>query len=272
MSQAEALSLAEFEITLAPGFIEAFRVTPAARGLVLVVGPNESGKSTLARALSNVLWPGSIPSAELECDAHFRLGPRALRAIHRGGKTRWLEAGVESEAPRLPPVELASCYRLSVEEGGESTRPLAEQIVRALAGGFDLSAARGSFQARPVNRAYTAWKQAGETLRKLQAEEGALVEQQSHLEGQRAQLVAERALHAEAAALESMRELQVAHAKLAQIEPELTQLARCERVNPEQGTRLKSLTRDVEAARKDQRAAQAILDERRQSCVMNLVE
>lgn len=269
MSEAQALSLAEFEITLAPGFIEAFRVAPAARGLVLVVGPNESGKSTLARALSNVLWPGSIPSAELECDAQFRLGARALRAIHRGGNTRWLEAGVECETPKLPPLELASCYRLSVEEGGESTRPLAEQIVRALAGGFDLAAARASFQPKPVNRAYTAWKQAGETLRKLQAEEDLLAGQQSRLEDLRAQLAAERALHAEAAALESMRELQAARATLAQIEPELTQLARCERVNPEQLTKLNTLTREFEAARKAQRAAQASLQELRQSLASN---
>jgi len=265
MSQVEALSLVEFEITLAPGFIEPFRVVPAARGLVLVVGPNESGKSTLARALSNVLWPGSIPSAELECEARFRLGPRALRAIHRGGKTRWLEAGVECETPKLPPLELASCYRLSVEESGESTRPLAEQVVRALAGGFDVAAARASFQPRPASRAYTNWKQAVDVLRKLQSEEDQLAGQQSRLEELGAQLADERALHAEAAALESMRELQDARGNLARIEPELAQLAGCERVNPEHGPKLKSLTRDVEAARKEQRAAQLILDELRQS-------
>ncbi len=228
----QSLLLEDLRVHRAPGFPGGLEFKPAARGLVLVHGSNESGKSTLARALWALLWPDSAKDSMLDCDGVFRLGTRRLIARHRDGKTRWQESGGDSEAPNLPVAELAECYRLSIEDKGEGSKSLALQIARALAGGFDLAAARKPFEVapRPGLSEFNELRAAREALDKVVKAERRDAEQEARLDSLRAARQAQLALIAELPMLEQLRLKIAAESTLADIEPRLKELAGCAHV------------------------------------------
>ena len=112
---ARSLELLDLELAHAPGFSEAFAIHTEAASQIVIVGPNESGKSSLAAALFSVLWPAQESNSNLDIAARFRFGERTLQARHRSKTTSWSENGVAVPAPPLPADEIASCFRIAVD-------------------------------------------------------------------------------------------------------------------------------------------------------------
>ena len=131
----------------APGLdkgIEERRFTP---GLNVVFGPNESGKSTLARAIQDTLWPEKKRPAELvDVETRWEHDGEQWSARHDGATT-WAREGTVCPAPSIPGAEYRTAYRLHLRdliagerEARKADDAFAQHIRATLDGGFDLSA------------------------------------------------------------------------------------------------------------------------------------
>ncbi len=54
-----------------PGVKEPFSVQPYSAHLNLLVGPNESGKTTLCRAIRAILWPGTETDEPISIESQW---------------------------------------------------------------------------------------------------------------------------------------------------------------------------------------------------------
>lgn len=135
-------------------------------GLVLLVGPNASGKSTLGRLLRGTLWPAQAP-ADMDAQTRWRLQPGGPRrnATLVFGRTQW-----DGEAPQIH-GESAASWQLTLREllatDGASDHAIAAAIQRQLDGGYDISAlekTRGP-ATRPPTKLRRAWQDTSEALR-----------------------------------------------------------------------------------------------------------
>ncbi len=109
-------------------------------GLVLIYGPNASGKSSLCRALRTVLWPGR---GRGRVDVVFeREDGEALEASLDGGVVQWRSEGGVIERPAIPSAEYGACYFLGIrsllEDRSGDDQALAASVRRQMAGGVDL--------------------------------------------------------------------------------------------------------------------------------------
>ena len=134
------MKLTRLRINRLPGIERPFELGPRelAGTLHVVHGPNESGKTSLVRALRSVLWRELEPGEQIEVEAHFDAGDTQWYARREGSRVAWQRDGVDSPPPALPPVEIASSFLVTIEE---VTRPenddFAARIRSALAGGVD---------------------------------------------------------------------------------------------------------------------------------------
>ena len=140
------MRLTSLRLLRAPGLPREITLADLAPGLVLLVGPNASGKSTIGRVVQTLLWPDAAGRAgdgvqaltEWQADA----GPASAQLA--AGAVRW-----DPHAPRVPAA--ADAWRLSVAEllrtQGKADRRIADEIERALTGGYDISRAAKAFSA-----------------------------------------------------------------------------------------------------------------------------
>ncbi len=135
------MKLERLDIRRLPGIDDPFALTvgPAVN---LVVGPNASGKSSLARAVRDLLWPARHDGGVRWLRARFRDGETELAVTCDGGAPVWTRGGQPVDPPRLPPPHLADCYRLTAPDllgpDGDLDRGLAAAIRTEMTGGFDL--------------------------------------------------------------------------------------------------------------------------------------
>lgn len=151
-----ALRFATIAARRLPGFPQGGpRLAELSPGINLVYGPNGAGKSSLVRAARALLWPELLPAASgAELAATFEVGAVSFQLELEAGRTaRYERDGAPGPPPPgLPPASLADRYDLALETllaaRGE---PLAGEIQREVAGGFDLAAARDrtGFRAQP---------------------------------------------------------------------------------------------------------------------------
>ncbi|RKY17887.1 MAG: hypothetical protein DRQ55_14710 [Planctomycetota bacterium] len=127
----------------APGLPDGLPELELEPGLTVIVGPNASGKSTLARVLRELLWPTSEGSGA---------SARSRWAVSDGTHSARLSAGHVSWQPHLdspPPRGAAGLARFSVrtllDDDDGDDQQLGQRIARELAGGLDLPAAAGAF-------------------------------------------------------------------------------------------------------------------------------
>ena len=141
-----------------------FELDGFADGINVVVGPNASGKTSIPRAVRAALYGGELAGESVDVEAVFALGdagdederyrredgtgPREalVQAARTGGALIWTRAGERIETPALPEHRFISCYTLHLEDllagDADTDADIARRLVREMAGGYDLDAAR----------------------------------------------------------------------------------------------------------------------------------
>ncbi len=160
--------LEEIDLQRAPGIPHAIRLADMSQGLVLLVGPNASGKSTLGRTVMAMLWP-KHPEPHVVAVGRWRMAPsgplQEVRLVY--GHAHW--QGDEPGASE----ELASSWKLTLldllDVDASSDDLIARTIERELAGGYDLAAIRPTRKASmsPHRTAKKEHLEAGKSLRDL---------------------------------------------------------------------------------------------------------
>ena len=141
------MRLRRLTINALPGITPGFTFAPPDAGVILITGPNAIGKSSLARALKHLLGGvdrrGDPPALSLA--AEFDIGGSRWQVTRNGGQVVWMRDGEPTTSPSLPSAGQISLYRLSMESllaDDPSDQAMAEELWRALRGGFDLDAPR----------------------------------------------------------------------------------------------------------------------------------
>jgi uncharacterized protein YhaN len=132
-----------------PGIPEGFTLPELSDGVTVVFGPNASGKSSTARAIETVLWPGREAQRGVAVVAEYRMDGSYFRVEVDAGHVAVQRDGAEARAPELPAPELRHRYRLSLHELiACDNADFAKEIARQSAGGYDLAAAADALQFR----------------------------------------------------------------------------------------------------------------------------
>ncbi|MEQ6884986.1 hypothetical protein [Salicola sp. Rm-C-2C1-2] len=138
--------LRELTITQLPGFGERLRVEGFDPGFTLITGPNASGKSSLVRALRQLVAPGSErTNGALTLEARFYSGKDVLTVSRSGEQVVWQRNGQPIDAPELPADDFLRCYWLAMNDllqAGDTEASIVARLQQELAGGFDLESLR----------------------------------------------------------------------------------------------------------------------------------
>ncbi len=217
------MRLERLDVVRLPGIEQPFRLT-CAPGLNILCGPNAAGKSSVARAVRGLFWPGDDTAGQFLA-ARFTTAEGTLEATRDGGaQVLWRRQGQPSPAPVVPGGHVAGCYRLGPADllgglgGDELTLRLAVEIRRAMTGGFDLD---GLADGLPRPHRPTARKK-GEALHAARQAAGAIGRQQAELDARRrglgeldAELERARAAGNRLRALQTLQGLRAATRRLA---------------------------------------------------------
>ena len=259
------MRLNRLRLLRAPGIRNPFTFEPS-EGINLVTGPNGVGKSTICRAVRSLLWPDTVLQEPFEAEAEFELGNERLLVSRRDRDIPKWDGG---QRPNLGPDHLADRYLLGVPDllqPGPGTDPLAREIRKHMAGGFDLGTLRDTLFPTRTGRAENSdLKTARGDVTRLKSEQQSLAMEQDRLED----LIKERDLAGAAqgrqAVLESLRELIRLNAAHNEAASSLEKLPpACAHVRPEDPGKLeilRSQERDYLQKIKDRTAALATIGE-----------
>jgi uncharacterized protein YhaN len=137
-----ALHFAELHVRRAPGCKGGWSLRGLGPGINVIFGPNASGKTTTARAITAVLWP-STASQRGEIAASFALDDVSWHAEIHGTSAVFQRDGTPGQPPQIPDavtirnrchVALHDLLQTSDDEIGKA-------ILIEAAGGYDLTAA-----------------------------------------------------------------------------------------------------------------------------------
>ena len=148
------MKLHSLQIKTLPGIVEPFSITTDADGVLVISGPNASGKSSLLRALAYLLSdprphdPHQLAlAAELESEAgRWRVERNAAHIQW------WLDGKVAEQPPTLPARETLRNYLLGVDTllaQSDSDEEITDRFRRELSGGYDLDAIGRGFEIAP---------------------------------------------------------------------------------------------------------------------------
>ncbi|MDP6526613.1 MAG: ATP-binding protein, partial [Kiritimatiellia bacterium] len=129
-----------------PGFRQAgagFALEGLAPGMNIIHGPNGSGKTTTARAISLLMWPGLTREDTVSVEGHYRHAGVLWSVDADSGRVMSERDGERSAPLTSPPVEFRDCYSLALHELIQADNAsFAEAIVRESVGGYSIGAAR----------------------------------------------------------------------------------------------------------------------------------
>lgn len=173
--------LEDLDIAHAPGMPRGLTLKGLPPGLVMLLGPNASGKSTTGRVVGYMLWPDHAAD-EHTAHGSWRLtagGPIVTAAL-KYGRTDW------DQTDPLPRTELATTWNLTLkellQEGHSTDASIANAIQRELNGGYDLgSIDPGRHASRPHWQIKNPLRDANSTLRSLTSTMAELAERESEL-------------------------------------------------------------------------------------------
>lgn len=138
-----ALRLERLHVRRAPGIPDGFELR-FEHGVVIVVGPNGSGKTTAARAMEAALWPDSNGAGPLAATAHYALDGARWRVDVDGARVRAQRDGVDAAPPAMTGAATRHRYRLPLHElltDQHDGHDFAARIIQESHGGYDLQAA-----------------------------------------------------------------------------------------------------------------------------------
>ena len=139
-----------------PGVKEPFSVQPYSAHLNLLVGPNESGKTTLCRAIRAILWPGTETDEPIGIESQWTEADATLTATREKTRVIWRREGKETPPPLLPDERFSGCFTLGLgdlllDNGSSTDAEMAAEIYRQMSGRYDLTAIGEQFAVSAKN-------------------------------------------------------------------------------------------------------------------------
>ena len=160
MSAARGLTIEALTLRRAPGIEGGFDVTGLCAGVNVVYGPNASGKTTLARAITALLWPRSADTLTT-LNGAFPLNGADWRVTLDAGRVTCQRDGQPADPPPFSATDLRDRYMLALHDLlaiETDNRDFADAILRESSGGYNVSQAMqalGFAARRPNTRADT---------------------------------------------------------------------------------------------------------------------
>lgn len=252
------MRLVSLELRSAPGLPHGLSLAQVSPGLVLLVGPNASGKSTLGRTLGGTLWPAQAPE---RVDAVSTWHSRTHSALHRAtlvfSSVHW-----DPSPPPLP-AELSRAWSLDLagllRSDARTDRDMAQEVRRQLDGGVDLDALQATLspRSRPLPSQRRPLEEVRRELWAHQEAMDSLAAEEESLETHRRALA--EALDAPAAlegVRQALRRLEL-DAEVGRLRERLSALpSDLERLPEDAVERVQELRRAVTQARRDLEARQ----------------
>lgn len=248
------MKLTALHIARAPGLPDGLPALDFGPGLTIVLGPNASGKSTLAQTIHALLWPHEAPpAATTSVHSTWTQDDQELRGDILAGQVLWqptTPSGIRSGAASLARFDLRSL--LASEDAGD--RRLAAKVARELAGGLDLRAAASSFGTSPTLSAHRSLRRELETA-KQQLEEAnrratGLFEKERQLTELKAEIEVAKRDGLELEAAKKLRELVLARESLAELQAQFEAFEPgLDELRGDEATRIDELTADLDAVR-----------------------
>ncbi|MCE5198996.1 hypothetical protein LLG39_08470 [bacterium] len=178
------------DIERMPG-CDRFTLDGLSSGINIISGPNASGKSTTARAITGLLWPSKAGSED-EATASFYLDGCECRVVLHKRRGSYIIGGTEeASCPHTVPEERMQAYTLALPDLINSDNAeFARAIHQAASGGYDLDSAAAALQYRsdpykPTNHK-NELKKHSDTVETIRKAEGELNNRESSLERLRA--------------------------------------------------------------------------------------
>lgn len=190
------LAFSTLEIERMPGLPGSIRLDGLADGIVIIAGPNASGKTTSARAMNYLLWPEMVDRDAL--NGHFKPHEISIHGTLKLGDETWISGYnfgsriIQREnqtVDRLPlsPPEHRSRYNLWLARLlADTDHEFAEHILRESLGGYNLEEAAEKLiqkTSRPSRNLseYRDFQQAEKEVRELTEEHRGLKRQEEQL-------------------------------------------------------------------------------------------
>ena len=219
--------LVEIHIRELAGIDRPFSITNISPGLNVVLGPNGSGKTSLCRAISALMWGSagqrneSIRGVWVENSDNVSVDPGIplrLEAARNAGITSWTREGLQQHVSEPAPY-LAECFVIRMEDILPASQPrsnLADRIDRELDGGFDISSLFSLPAFKPYNGQLRELKKAKDAFDRSLNVTAILRNREAHLAELREGLAVERKIVNSRAELDAASELLVARGELVE--------------------------------------------------------
>ncbi len=165
------------EILRSPGISPGFEVNDFGEGLTVILGRNESGKSTLAATIRALLWP----------DRHDTLQARGTFAVHDQSFESFVDlrgGGWQGDAPPMPDRSASRGLVVGIGDlwrEDNHHKSIREAMSRELQGGYDLAAILRPLEPKAPTAPMQKLNKARHTLEAARAEAQAILAQEARL-------------------------------------------------------------------------------------------
>ncbi|MFT5286568.1 MAG: exonuclease SbcC [Planctomycetota bacterium] len=244
----------ELHIEKSPGMGSGLPALKLGSGITVVLGPNASGKTTIARSIRALMWPDAEPF-DARLKSRWSVGEESFSSELFASQVHWKPA---LSAP-IPPGA-ASLARFGIrtllESGDKGDGEVAHRVARELAGGLDFVAAEMEFERKPRLAATSGHaalrREAKRNLLDAQSKAKGLHQKEKELARLDVDIAAATlaAKHKEAAV--ALADLVRSHQTVRSCESRLEGFAEgLDQLVGDEGQRIKELTKTLEHQRKE---------------------